>query len=659
MIVNKQWLIPVSVGTTFMLSSPALAADLESWRFDANRNVLEINTRGGVQPKAQLVFNPSRLVIDLPGVRFGRPQETQAVRGGAGINSIRVGQFDAQTTRMVIELASGYTLDPNQIKFEGKSDNRWTVQLPTPQVQQVSSVPRNSAPRNIYNVVIPEGQTAPPRTIPPRTTTPERSTVLSSTDITSQLEGFRVTGDGFFIRTTGGNPRIRVNRSNDRGTIFFDITGAILAPNFGDRDVTLNNFGVSRVEINPLQTNPPSVRMTLRVDRNSPDWRPLVNNESIIFLPNRLTALPSRGNNPNPDPDNNPRPPFPRPDSPVSSIPSSPSTVQSIELANGGTQLIIRGDQNLSANAGWDRSTMNYRIVVNNARLANSLPRLPLDANSPVLRVRLQQQDNSVVILIQPAAGVQIGELNQFGRQTLALQLQRVRTAITPPLPPGYSPRAGLPPLPFPNQPGSPQPLPPGGINPYPNPDFPSRPTPNGRRVVVIDPGHGAQDPGAIGIGGLQEKDVILPIGVRVAQILQQNGVQVIMTRNSDFFVSLQGRVDIAQRANADAFVSIHANSLGLGRPDVNGLENYYNTPQSLGLARAVHNSILQTVPVRDRGVRRARFYVVRKTTMPSILVETGYVTGAEDAARLRTREHQNAMAEAIARGILSFLQGR
>jgi N-acetylmuramoyl-L-alanine amidase len=657
MIVNKQWLIPVSVGTTFMLSSPALAADLESWRFDANRNVLEINTRGGVQPRAQLVFNPSRLVIDLPGVRFGRPQQTQTVTGGGGINSIRVGQFDAQTTRMVVELASGYTLDPSQIKFEGRSDNRWTVQLPTPQVQQVQQA--TSAPRNIYNVVIPEGQTASSQTAPPRTI-PPRSAVLSSTDITSQLESFRVTGDGFYIGTSGGNPRIKVNRSNDRGTIFFDITGAILAPNFGARDVALNNFGVSRVEINPLQTNPPSVRMTLRVDRNSPDWRPSVGNGNIVFLPNRLSGLPSRGNNPTPDPDNNDsRPPFPRPNPPISSIPSSPSTIQSIELASGGTQLIIRGDQNLSATTGWDRTTMNYRIVVNNARLAPSVRGPSLDANSPVLRVRLQQQEpNSVVILIQPAAGVQIGELNQFGRQTLALQLQRSR-AITPPLPPGYSPRAGLPPLPFPNQPGYPQPLPPGGINPLPNPGFPSRTTPNGRRVVVIDPGHGAQDPGAIGIGGLQEKDVILPIGIRVAQILQQNGVQVIMTRNSDFFVSLQGRVSIAERANADAFVSIHANSLGLGRPDVNGLENYYNTPQSLGLARAVHNSILQTVSVRDRGVRKARFYVVRKTTMPSILVETGYVTGAEDAARLRTREHQNAMAEGIARGILNFLQGR
>jgi N-acetylmuramoyl-L-alanine amidase len=106
------------------------------------------------------------------------------------------------------------------------------------------------------------------------------------------------------------------------------------------------------------------------------------------------------------------------------------------------------------------------------------------------------------------------------------------------------------------------------------------------------------------------------------------------MARNSDFFVSLPGRVQMAERARADVFVSIHANAIGGNRSDVNGLETYYYD-NGLGLARAVHRSILQNVNVRDRGVRRARFYVLRKSSMPSILVETGYLTGRDDNGKL------------------------
>jgi N-acetylmuramoyl-L-alanine amidase len=143
-----------------------------------------------------------------------------------------------------------------------------------------------------------------------------------------------------------------------------------------------------------------------------------------------------------------------------------------------------------------------------------------------------------------------------------------------------------------------------------------------------------------------------------VAEILQQNGVQAVLTRDSDYFVSLPGRVQMARRAQADAFVSIHANSVGLNRPEVSGLETYYYD-NGLGLARSIHNRILQSVNVRDRRVRKARFYVLRQSSMPSVLVETGYVTGREDAAKLRTTAYQNQMAEAIAQGILQYLKGR
>ncbi|HBY79985.1 MAG TPA: N-acetylmuramoyl-L-alanine amidase, partial [Cyanobacteria bacterium UBA11148] len=93
------------------------------------------------------------------------------------------------------------------------------------------------------------------------------------------------------------------------------------------------------------------------------------------------------------------------------------------------------------------------------------------------------------------------------------------------------------------------------------NPPISQPRVPNSRILVIVDPGHGGKDPGTIGIGGVQEKNVILPISIEVAQILEQQGVQAILTRSDDTFVSLEGRVQMAERANADLFVSIHANA--------------------------------------------------------------------------------------------------
>jgi N-acetylmuramoyl-L-alanine amidase len=627
--VKLHWLLPGTFGTIFMLSSPAIAARLESWRFDANENRLSITTSGAVQPKAEVVFNPTRLVVDLPNTTFGRPQLSQAVEGGK-IRSIRVGQFNQDTTRIVIELAYGFTLDPNQVKFVGTSASRWTVQLPTPQTQRAQSSPR------IYSAVTVDSAEPGFSKVANNATTGAGAT---------QIENVRITGDGFFVRTSGINPNIRVNRSGDRSTINMEISQATLSPSMTQRNFPVNQHGVSRVEFTQLETRPPAVRMTLRVDKDSPDWRATASSAGgLVVLPLARLGKLSNVDNQSPPSNNSPRP-FAQPSE---SDNNSVATIQSVELSGGGSQLTIRGDKNLSATGGWDRSSSLFRITIANAKLSPSVKGPVFDVNSPILRLRLQQIDpRTVAIYIQPAARVQIGEINQVG-QLLALQLQRKEGMLPPFTPPG----SGLPPLPRPNPlpfPGSPID---GSIS------SPRQQVPNGRGVVIIDPGHGGNDPGAIGIGGLQEKNIILPISQRVAQILQQNGLQVVMTRNSDFFVTLQGRVDMAERANADVFVSIHANSVGLGRPDVSGLEVYYYD-SGVELARVVKNNILQSVNVRDRGIRRARFFVLRKTSMPSILVETGYVTGQEDAAKLRDPQYQNQMAEGIARGILQYLGRR
>ncbi|MBF2026692.1 MAG: N-acetylmuramoyl-L-alanine amidase [Oscillatoriales cyanobacterium C42_A2020_001] len=343
--------------SVLLVAPAAHATKIESWRFNIYQSQLEFSTDEGVQPQAQLVTNPTRLVIDLPGVTLGRSTIQETYNGP--IRSMRIAQFDRGTTRLVIEVAPGYTLDPNRIKFRGITPQQWIVTLPKP-----------------------------------------------------------------------------------------------------------------------------------------------------IPIPGMSTSVVSPAVNP---------------------------------------------------------------------------------AVAP--------------IVLQPKA--------------IAPPLVQPRAIATPPAVP---------------------------------------PIPNGRVVVVIDPGHGGPDPGAVGIGGLQEKGIVLDIGAKVAAILQQRGVYAMLTRADDRDLDLEPRVQMAEQVNATVFVSIHANSISLDRPEVSGLETYYFQSGS-ELAQTIHQAILQTTGVMDRGVRTARFYVLRKTSMPSVLVEVGFVTGQDDAARLSNPSYRTQMADAIARGILQYLQ--
>ncbi|MBE9171536.1 N-acetylmuramoyl-L-alanine amidase [Cyanobium sp. LEGE 06143] len=184
---------------------------------------------------------------------------------------------------------------------------------------------------------------------------------------------------------------------------------------------------------------------------------------------------------------------------------------------------------------------------------------------------------------------------------------------------------------------------------------------PRGRFRVVIDPGHGGPDPGAVGIRGLRETDIVLDVSLQVARLLQARGVNVVMTRTSEVDVDLPPRVALANRVGADAFVSIHANALSMARPDVNGVETFYfSGGRSLRLARALQAQMMSVSPGSpDRGVKAGRFFVIRRTVMPASLVEMGFVTGAFDAPRLADPSHRRRLAMALATGILQFLGGR
>jgi len=175
---------------------------------------------------------------------------------------------------------------------------------------------------------------------------------------------------------------------------------------------------------------------------------------------------------------------------------------------------------------------------------------------------------------------------------------------------------------------------------------------------VVLDPGHGGPDPGAIGIGGIRETDVVLDVSKIVKKLLSEKGVKVRLTRKNEVDLDLPPRVSFANNTNADIFVSIHANASRGKRRDINGLETFYFKGwRGRLLAKKIQKQILRVSPGSpDRGVKQGRYYVIKNTKMPAVLVEIGFLTGRLDARRLEKITHRKRLAYAIAKGILEYL---
>lgn len=180
---------------------------------------------------------------------------------------------------------------------------------------------------------------------------------------------------------------------------------------------------------------------------------------------------------------------------------------------------------------------------------------------------------------------------------------------------------------------------------------------------IVIDPGHGGRDPGAIGINKVYEKTLALSISKHVEQYLTRSGVKIIMTRNTDKYVDLDQRVKIANSTGADYFVSIHLNSAT--NNSATGFEIWIPRPQtgrrhkkSYTLAQSILKK-LSTMPLRNRGIINDRrgLRVVRKTTMPMVLVECAFLSNKGECAWISKTPNQKLTAQNIAQGILQYLE--
>lgn len=178
--------------------------------------------------------------------------------------------------------------------------------------------------------------------------------------------------------------------------------------------------------------------------------------------------------------------------------------------------------------------------------------------------------------------------------------------------------------------------------------------TPTVKKTVVIDAGHGNQDPGTIGVTGKKEKDFNLSLALKIQQLLKkESGIKVIMTRDDDNFLTLSERVSLANNAKADLFLSIHANS---GPAAATGSETYYNRANSKTLANTVHKYLVQAAGLKDRGVKTGNFAVIRDTTMPAILLEVGFLSNKNDEAALFNETFQNRVAEGVVKGMKEYL---
>jgi N-acetylmuramoyl-L-alanine amidase len=194
--------------------------------------------------------------------------------------------------------------------------------------------------------------------------------------------------------------------------------------------------------------------------------------------------------------------------------------------------------------------------------------------------------------------------------------------------------------------------------------------------TIVIDPGHGGADTGAIGPDGLHEKAVVLDVARRAARILERKGLHVRLTRTADTTLPLAERPRLASQWHADMFVSIHVNSAA--RRGAAGIETYILPPPdqpataggsrgpaspgnrfdkaNMVLAYCVHGALLSASRDEDRGIRRARFSVLKSAGCPAILTECGFLSNPQTARALRRPEHIAALANAIAQGVLLYI---
>ena len=512
------WLLSGFIGV-FLLCFPAQAGKIVDWEFEPDDNNLVFKTDEGVQPQAELLSNPTRLVIDLPGTDLGRETVKENYQGP--IRGFRIGQPESGMSRIVVELAPGYVIDADEIKFDDVSPTHWEVEIPQPKVSRVAIADRD-----------PEVLDLPEVDLPTELPGLEGTTVANNAPNNTAIDSpnVRATKNGFFI-AIDGNRKIKIDSERDGDRIDFSLDGITLPEDLAGQSVAVNQYGVATIDFE--QTGDESAVMSMQVTEESPDWLATFSRiKGLLLVPRgKLPNAPTIADSPVETAETTESTPVEQN--------AEPSQISKIELIDD-SELIIHGDKNLTAVTSR-KSNGIYQVTVDNTALAEDFQGPELEAGSPVSELKVRQEDTQVVLEITTRLRYRLGQLNAQD-QKVALPIE---VGIAPP-------------------PQTDAPLLPPGFAKAPKQSPFEREMANlsaDRPRIIIDPGHGGDDPGTIGIDGFREKDLVLPISLDVAEILRKQEIDVVMTRDTDNFISLQGRTDMANDIDADLFVSIHANA--------------------------------------------------------------------------------------------------
>lgn len=581
----------------FLWANPGIAAELEMLRFDSDASRLTFATDAEVRPRARLIFNPTRLVIDLPGVDLDGETGEQAGQGA--VREVRFGQFNATTARLVVELEPGFTYDPEEIRIFGRSPGQWEVQLPDPiRIADLEDRPSSSS------IVATEQ--------------PESSELGAA----SILEAVEVASYGLYLRIDGEPVPVDVRQARRDRRILITLPNTRLEDAIELDEDDLAAVGISEFEAEQQDdTDLPQVRLTLEL-ADPATWQATQTAVGdIVLQPGR--AIRDAAEDPPDEPTSSDEA---VPDAEAPAPPAPLGEVEAIAFRADRSALQIRSSDAIPYDITRDGN--RYRIRFRNARLGPLQP-LDLSHTSRLAQVDWQQVEDDVEVVFEAAGDIRVGTpieesvgFGQGGDRLLLFPLERGFWEPGSPLPPVQMPDIG-----------------------------------NRRITLVLDPGHGGRDPGAVGIRGLREVDVVNDVVPQVAAILEAEGVRVVLTRTDNRTLDLEPRVALAERVNARLFISIHANAISLSRPDVNGIETFHASASGRVLAAAIQDSLIEATGSPSRGVKSARFYVIRRTSMPAALVEVGFVTGAEDIRRLENSTYRRLLAQAIARGILQYIQ--
>ncbi len=469
-------------------------------------------------------------------------------------------------------------------------------------------------------LTVPKGQVTLSNTLPSSDRLAQLPSPTASTQL--QLRGIGNETNGLAL-AINGVPQITTLRVNNPNRIILDLQSTEVAPRLHNSVLPINRYGIKQVRVAQFQKSPAIARLVFDLDGAEPtSWQSSFDQSRGIFWlrpVGGLASVTTTSSNP------------PRSVNPIATI------IEGL-VFNGYGQLVIQANRPVSYRGNFDAVSNIYSFTIPSASISPRLRRPVLGASSPIEQIRLNQVGSSVVVSVKTTSGWQIQEANRPNPLEIPLQLNSVGIVgkITNPI--GQNPN-----IPIAN-PTNPPNLGAGNLN--------------GRQLVMIDAGHGGADVGATRNGN-HEKDITLAMSLQLGRFLQQMGYAVAYTRTEDIEIDLEPRVAMADNANASVFVSIHVNSLDASSSEVNGVETYHAPGSSLGnsFANLVQQQIIASTGANDRGVRSARFYVVTKTSMPAILVETGFITSPSESSKLINPIYQGKMAEAIAIGVDQFLR--